>query len=76
MNRLRVANYRKFLGYTQEEFSKFFNISTQAYARKERGETPFTDDEKVLIKDMLLVHFPDISIDQIFFNNKVTKVAN
>lgn len=73
---MRVANYRKFLGYTQEEFSKFFNISVQAYSRKERGETPFSDDEKMLIKEMLLNDFPHISIDDIFFNNKVTKVTN
>lgn len=72
---MRVANYRKFLGYTQEEFSKFFDISTTAYARKERGETPFSDKEKTIIKNLLLDSFPNITIDEIFFDKKVTKVA-
>lgn len=66
--KMKVSNYRQFLGYTQEEIAKEFNISMQAYSRKERGETPFNDQEKIKFKKMLEPHFPNITIDAIFFN--------
>lgn len=64
----KIIGYRKMLGYTQEEMAKEFGISKQAYRMKEKGKTAFNDKEKILIKEMLKVIFPDITIDEIFFS--------
>lgn len=69
-----VVSYRKFLGYTQADMAELFGISVQAYSRKERGITAFNDKEKLKIKELLVNHFPDITIDDIFFAEKVPKV--
>lgn len=71
-----VAKYRKYLGYTQSDMANIFNISLQAYSRKERGINAFNDEEKMIIKDLLLEHFPGITIDEIFFTEEVPKVEN
>lgn len=53
--------------------AKDLNISKQAYWNKEKGRTPFTDKEKIIIKNKLTPIFPDITIDAIFFANEVLK---
>jgi len=63
----KVRGYRNMLGITQAELADILEVTTQSISNKERGETPFTDKEKKEIKDMLLPHFPDITIDHIFF---------
>ncbi|MCH4460452.1 hypothetical protein MKR37_10985 [Staphylococcus haemolyticus] len=70
----KVESYRKFIGYTQKQMSILLNISTQAYRNKEKGITPFKDTEKILIKNKLIENgFSNITIDEIFFNEKVSK---
>ena len=70
----KVESYRKFIGYTQKQMSTLLNISTQAYRNKEKGITPFKDTEKIVIKNKLVENgFNDITIDEIFFDNKVSK---
>lgn len=69
----RLAGYRTMLGLTQQEMADRLGISKQAYWNKEHEKTPFTDKEKMLIKEMLLPYFPDITVDTIFFYNKSTK---
>lgn len=64
----KVAGYRKMLGMTQKEMAQQFNISTQAYWQKEKGKTPFSDKEKILFKNKLKPLFPNITIDEIFFD--------
>ncbi|EGO5029879.1 transcriptional regulator [Enterococcus faecalis] len=56
------------LGKTQADMAKIFKISTQAYWQKEKRIISFSDEEKMLFKKMLQVHFPNITIDEIFFN--------
>ncbi|SEQ46818.1 DNA-binding transcriptional regulator, XRE-family HTH domain [Ignavigranum ruoffiae] len=63
----KIARYRKFLGYTQADMAKIFNISIQSYSRKERGIVPFADKEKILFKNMVSKLFEEITIDDIFF---------
>ncbi|SCT24551.1 helix-turn-helix transcriptional regulator [Staphylococcus caeli] len=70
----RAQSYRKFMGYTQIQMAKLLNISVQAYRNKEKGKTPFKDIEKVKIKKEVQKNgFEDITIDEIFFGNKVAK---
>ncbi|GKS53949.1 helix-turn-helix transcriptional regulator [Enterococcus mundtii] len=64
----KIAGYRKMLGHTQESFAREFGISKQAYRLKEVGKTSFNDREKVKFKKMLQPLFPDITVDEIFFN--------
>lgn len=63
----KVPGYRKMLGKTQDDMAKEFGISKQAYWKKEKGQTQFSDKEKVMFKEMLKPLFPDITIDSIFF---------
>ena len=69
-----IAGYRKMLDKNQTDMASIFNISLQAYRMKEIGNTPFSDREKIMFKEMLLPIFPNITIDEIFFNQKVSKV--
>ncbi|MCW6675530.1 helix-turn-helix domain-containing protein [Aerococcaceae bacterium NML171108] len=55
------------LSLDQYEMAKKLGITPQAYSKKERGLTAFNDEEKKTIKEMLLPHFPNITIDEIFF---------
>ena len=63
-----IAGYRKMLDMTQSDMSKELGISKQSYYRKENKLVPFTDQEKILIKRMLIPLFPNITIDAIFFS--------
>lgn len=70
----KVEKYRKFIGYTQKRMATLLDISTQAYRNKEKGFTPFKDTEKITIKRKLVENgFKDITIDEIFFEEKVSK---
>lgn len=69
-----IAGYRNMLGKTQTEMAKEFGISLQAYRLKEIGKTPFSDREKLEFKELLIPIFPNITIDDIFFRAKVSKV--
>lgn len=64
----KVAGYRKMLGKTQSEMAKVFSISTQAYWQKENGKIRFSDEEKIIFKELVKSIFPDITIDDIFFS--------
>lgn len=64
----KIAGYRRMLGMTQMQMAEYFGISKQAYYLKEKGSTSFSDEEKVLFKEMLLPLFPNITIDEIFFS--------
>ena len=63
-----IAGYRKMLNATQSDMAKALGISKQSYYRKENQLVPFTDQEKILIKRMLIPLFPNITIDAIFFS--------
>lgn len=67
-SRTKVKGYRVMIGLTQEELANKFGISKQAYSAKERGQTRFTNEEMIAIKEMLLPLFPGITIDEIFFS--------
>lgn len=69
----KVVGYRNMLSMTQTDMANYLGISLQAYWNKEHGKTPFSDQEKVMIKKILLPIFPDITIDAIFFDNLVLK---
>lgn len=63
----KVAGYRVMIGLNQTEVGNILGISKQAYSNKERGKNQFNDQEKVKLKELFQVYFPDISIDDLFF---------
>lgn len=63
----KIRGYRTMLGKTQKDMAEIFEISKQAYSAKERGNTRFSNEEMIMIKEMLLPMFPGITIDEIFF---------
>lgn len=63
----KIAGYRKMLGMTQQDMAKKMNISRQTYSLKENGKISFSDNEKVILKELLMQIFPKITIDEIFF---------
>lgn len=69
-----IVRYRKFLGFTQGDISKKLNISIQAYRNKEAERTAFKDSEKIEIKKLFNENgLDDLTIDDIFFDDKVSK---
>lgn len=71
---MNPAGYRKLVGLTQSQLAKKYGVSTQSVSDKERGKTPYTDDEKYILRDLVRdAGMPDITIDQIFFSSYVLK---
>ncbi|MFK4788109.1 helix-turn-helix transcriptional regulator [Lactococcus petauri] len=64
----KVKGYRNMLGLTQQQLGKKLGISKQTYHNKEKEKTSFTDSEKVAFKKLLVPLFPEITIEDIFFN--------
>ena len=69
----KVKGLRVMLGKTQEDMAFVFNITKQAYSKKERGITQFSDKEKVIFKELVSVVAPDETVGSIFFNELKTK---
>lgn len=55
----------------QSDIADLVNISRQSYSEKERGNIPFKDTEKVIIRDYFRSNlFSSITIDDIFLIKK------
>ena len=65
---MMIKHYRKILGLTQGEMARKIGISEQSYWNKENGRRVFNDREKLIVRDVLKQFFPDITVDDIFFN--------
>lgn len=73
---LDLSNMRKAIGFTQKDMAQRFGISVQAYYRKEKGYTPFSDEEKVIFRDLVNTIFPYATIDSIFFQGLQRNAKN
>ncbi len=49
MKPLEIRGARARLGYTQQFMAEYLDISVGSYSAKERGDTKFTDGEKVKV---------------------------
>lgn len=63
-----IVGYRQMLGYNQKEFAELLGISKNSYYLKENGKVSFNDKEKMIFKNKVSNIFPEITIDDIFFN--------
>ena len=71
VNLRKLRGLRAEYGLTQEEVAKKIGISTNSYNRKERGKRKFT-----LIEAKKLADLFDVSIEDIFFNHKLTEMVS
>lgn len=67
MAKNKIAGYRVMLGKTQKQMGEILGITPQSYSAKENGKRAFKDGEKIIIKNMILVLFPDITYEDLFF---------
>ena len=65
-----LKSYRLFMLLTQNDMARKLNISRQSYSNKERGITPFSDKEKLEIRDLIRLVDNSATIDNIFFDSK------
>ena len=63
------------LGKTQRDMAKELNISVQSYNNKETGKTAFNDKQRLAIKSMVAKIKPDITIDELFYQENDNKKA-
>lgn len=63
----KIQAYRKALNLKQRDISSMLGISVVMYSKKERKETPFTDNEKVKLLKYFKEYFKDETIDSLFF---------
>lgn len=71
VNLNRIAGYRVCLGMTQRDIAEYMNISPQSYSNKENGLRQFNDKEKIKLKELFQKIDANLTIDQIFFDDKV-----
>ena len=64
----KVKGYRNMINLSQKEMAELLGISFTSYCHKEQGKRDFKDNEKIMFKNMLLPYFPEITIDDIFFD--------
>lgn len=63
----KVKGYRTMLGLTQKDLAELLDLSSQSVSNKERGFTSFTDEEKLVFRELVKDIIPDITIDEIFY---------
>lgn len=63
----KIKGYRAMLGKTQKEMAEILKISPQSYYNKENGNVEFKDFEKIVFKNLIKEHFPNITLEDIFF---------
>ncbi|HEM2541002.1 TPA: transcriptional regulator [Streptococcus suis] len=64
----KLKGYRVMLGLTQKNMADKLEISLQSYNNKETGKTPFTDRERLIIREQVREIKPDITIDELFYS--------
>lgn len=64
----KIKGYRTMLGFTQSDMANKLGISKQSYWLKERGKTPFNDNDKIIILNIFKRIDPNLTIDTLFFS--------
>ena len=72
---MKPKDFRKFCGLSQSELVEKYGISVQAVRNKESGKTNYSPEEMIILKYLVKEKgIENITIDQIFFNEKWRKV--
>ena len=57
---MKVKEYRKNKGYTQEEVAQMLQIKQGSYSKKENGKRAFTAREIKLLKEILEISYEEL----------------
>lgn len=64
----KVIYYRKLLKLKQSDLAELLGISKQGFSYKERGERPFNDKEKIILRDFFSKKLQKVlTVDELFF---------
>ncbi len=66
-----LAKYRRSLKISQTQMANIADMCLTSYRYKEDGKKPFNQDEMIKIYNFLIDKYPNITIEELFFNNKV-----
>ena len=72
---IAVVNYRRYYGYTQQDFATLIGKDRKTYCLKEKGRINFSPQEMLIIRDELRKFDKTLTIDQIFFTSKMDKLS-
>ena len=61
----KIKGFRNMAGLTQEEMSKALEISSRAYQNKEKGNSNFTINEMIKIRDTLTNRGVPVTLDDL-----------
>jgi putative DNA-binding phage protein len=64
----KIKAYREAIGKSRNQFANLLNVGYVSYSRKENGDVPFKDSEKIILLEYLKEFFPNETIDSLFFN--------
>lgn len=67
----KAKNYRMFSGYTQRDMANILGVTVNTYRNKETGKTDFSATQINIFFNAVSKKIPGLSIDDIFFNQKV-----
>lgn len=70
----KISGYRNMINYTQEKMANAIGVSEVTYRNKEKGRIPFKDYEMAIFHGLVADHFPEVSINDIFFREKLQKL--
>lgn len=74
MKQDKLPAYRKLIGLKQTEMAEKIRITPTTYSKKESGKSDFTETEMVLITKIIKEKIPDVTMDDIFYANKISKM--
>ncbi|MBF0714665.1 transcriptional regulator [Gemelliphila palaticanis] len=63
----KLAGYRSMLNIPRKNIAELLQISNVAYGKKEKGITPFTDNEKVILVNFFKNNGINTNIEDLFF---------
>lgn len=72
----RVAAYRKLIGLNQIDIANELEINLSTYSQKESGKRDFTESEMIKIVAIFKKYIPDITANDLFFANEVSKLLS
>lgn len=68
--------YRALINVTQQEMADIIGIGLTSYNQKEQGKKDFNHTEMAKAINYIKTKIPEVTVDDIFFSNEVTKIKN
>lgn len=68
----KLVGYRNMLNLSQQEVASKIGVSPTTYNHKETGKRKFSQTEMVAIISLFKERIPEITMDEIFFENNIS----